>query len=136
MTNTDTTDNVPKRYRCPRNGRNYPQVPTTTILHHLRQPWQWAPTAENYYFCSDPECAVVYFGHDDSVLEQSALRTPVGLKDPAGEALICYCFGVSRSEATDPTIKGFVQQQTRQGTCACRTRNPAGRCCLADFPAS
>jgi len=30
-------------------------------------------------------------------------------------------------------IKAFVIQQTKEGLCACESRNPSGRCCLADF---
>jgi len=131
---SSSDDHIPGRYRCPRNGRDYSQVATTTLLHHLKQPWQWNLGDRHYYFCTDPDCDVVYFANDDSVIEQSDLRTCVGLKDPSGDALICYCFGVNRLAAADPAIKAFVQQQTRQGSCACRTRNPAGRCCLKDFP--
>lgn len=125
-----------RRHACPRNGKSYPVVSTTTLLHHLEQPWQWNLAERHYYFCSDPDCPVIYFGDDDSVIEQTGVRTPVGLKDPSDTALLCYCFGVTRADARDSTIKAFVQQQTRQGVCACQTRNPAGRCYLGDFPDS
>ncbi|MDR9436531.1 MAG: hypothetical protein RI563_06600 [Thiohalophilus sp.] len=137
---TDCTDDChtpsARRYVCPRNGKRYSAVSTTTLLHHLQHPWLWDLSERRYYFCSDPDCPVIYFADDDSVIEQAELRTPVGLKDPSDEALICHCFGVTRAQASDPSVKVFVQQQTREGTCACQIRNPAGRCCLTDFPAS
>jgi hypothetical protein len=123
------------RHHCPRNGREYRQVPINTVRLHLNQPWQWQPQA-HYYYCTDPACPVIYFADDDSVLEQADLRTPVGLKDPSPEAQICYCFGVTRAESRDPAIRAYVEEQTRQGHCACEIRNPSGRCCLADFPKS
>lgn len=122
------------RHRCPQNHLEYRQVPGTTILHHLKQPWLHNLSAQKYFYCDDPDCPVVYFGDDDSTIEQAQLRTPVGTKIQSPDALVCYCFGVTRSEAHDSNIRKFVIDQTRAGACACQTRNPSGRCCLADFP--
>ena len=36
---------------------------------------------QNYYFCDDLECDVVYLRQDDPVIEKSELRTIVGIKD-------------------------------------------------------
>lgn len=133
---TQTADSsIPKRHRCPVNGIEYGSVSNTTIKHHIRNPWDWTGKEQGYYFCSDPECDVVYFGVDGSVIQKSMLRTSVGIKDRSEEALLCYCFGVTYSEAsTNPAAKAFVIDETRRQTCACETRNPSGRCCLADFP--
>lgn len=132
--NSQNTTRRSQRYRCPRNGREYRAVPTTTVLHHLKQPWRREIDDHQYYFCTDPACPVIYFTDDDAIFEQDALRTPVGLKAPSPDALICYCFGVTRAEAGDPATRAFVTQQTRTGNCACEIRNPSGRCCLSDFP--
>lgn len=127
-------DAVPKRHRCPINGKPYAAVSPVTIKHQLRKPWNWQAKEQGYYFCRDPHCQVVYFGQDDCVIEQSALRTVVGIKEQADSALVCYCFGVTREDAAaNPEIRTFVLQETRSGSCACATRNPSGRCCLADF---
>lgn len=125
----------PKKYRCPANGQEYAEVSARTILHQLKQAWAWSPTASAYYYCDDPACDVVYFGNDDSVILRSQLRADVGAKSPADDALLCYCFGVSRADyQRDPSVKDFVTAQTKAGACACETRNPSGRCCLKDFP--
>jgi hypothetical protein len=106
-----------------------------TIKHHIQEPWKWEKREQGYYFCSDPECSVVYFGDDDTVIDKSALRTPVGIKEQSGGALVCYCFGVTMNEAgRNPDAKAFVVQETKMQTCACEIRNPSGRCCLKDFP--
>lgn len=127
----------PKRRRCPANGQEYAGVSTTTIKHHISRPWNWRDKEQGYYFCSDPECNVVYFGEDDTVIDKGELRTRVGLKDRSGTALVCYCFGVTKIEAVNnPDVATFVRQETGKRTCACETRNPSGRCCLADFPRS
>ena len=128
-------DASPKRHRCPVNGQEYKAVSAKTILHHIKEPWSWEEKQQAYYFCEDPDCDVVYFGQDDSTINTAALRTAVGIKEKNKKAMLCYCFGISFSSAAkNPEIKQFVTDKTRNGLCACETRNPSGRCCLKDFP--
>lgn len=125
----------PRKHRCPVNGKEYSEVSSTTIVHHIKQPWTWENKQQGYYFCDDPECNVVYFGQDDSIINQQDLRTIVGAKQKTQESLVCYCFGVNRQEAaTNLAAKAFVINHTKNHTCACETRNPSGKCCLKDFP--
>jgi len=125
----------PRKHCCPRNGREYAEVSTRTIALHIQRPWAWSSQGRRYFFCEDPDCEVAYFADDDSVILKSQLRTRVGLKEQTDDALICYCYGVTRGEArTLPEAKAYVMAQTRQGLCACDTTNPSGRCCLKDFP--
>lgn len=123
--------------RCPVDGRECSEVSARTIVHHLKEPWGWMPSAAHYYFCDAPDCDVAYFGDDDSVILKSQLRTRIGAKERGEHDLLCYCFGVSRADfARDPATRDFVVAQTRAGACSCETRNPSGRCCLKDFPES
>lgn len=126
----------PIQRACPVNGKKGAVVPRKTILYHLAEPWQRELTGQHYYFCADPTCEVVYFAEDDTVISQSELRSPLGIKAASPEdALICFCFGVTRHVAqTNPQAKVFVVAQTRQSRCACSTFNPSARCCLKDFP--
>lgn len=124
-----------KKHRCPHNGIEYAEVSARTIAHHIRQSWSWQDLGRRYFFCDDPDCDVVYFGDDDSVILKSQLRTRVGVKEAGDDALLCYCFGISRADALgDPAIRDYVVEKTRQGLCSCETSNPSGRCCLKDFP--
>lgn len=121
------------KHSCPVNGKAYAPVSKQTVMQHLRAPWLWQP--QQMYFCDDPECSVVYFGEDDSILTADALRTAVGIKDESEQATVCYCFGVTRGQAAKtPELKTFVIEQTRKRLCACEVRNPSGKCCLKDFP--
>jgi len=134
----------PKRHRCPVCHKEYGEVALTTVLHHLKTPWaltgeataEGVLKAQAYFFCSEPHCEVVYFGEDDATITQAQLRTTVGIKEQADdEALICYCFDVSRKAArTEEKARAFVVEQTKKKRCACTIRNPSGRCCLKDFP--
>jgi len=125
----------PNKYRCPVNGKEYSAVSSTTIIHHIKEPWNWENKNQGYYFCDDPGCNVVYFGQDGSIIEQQALRTVVGEKQNTQESPVCYCFGINKREAaTNSEAKLFVIENTKNHTCACEIRNPSGRCCLKDFP--
>ncbi len=133
-TASDPDCHTPKKHRCPANGKAYVEVSVRTITHHLMRPWEWKPDAQRYFFCDDPDCELVYFGEDGCVITQVQLRTPVGIKDRSPEATLCYCYGISRTDANKPGVREYVVGQTRDGACACETRNPSGRCCLKDFP--
>lgn len=132
---TNNSGQTPRKYRCPVNGREYSEVSSTTIIHHIKEPWKWENKEQGYYFCDDPECDVVYFGEDNSIIEKRDLRTIVGIKQKTEESLTCYCFGVNKQEAaSNLAAKAFVVKNTRNHTCACEIRNPSGKCCLKDFP--
>lgn len=133
--NTPGQPPIVKKHRCPINGKEYSEVSSTTIIHHIKEPWNWDRKSQGYYFCEDPDCSVVYFGQDDSIIEVDALRTSVGIKQKSKESPVCYCFGVNRKEAaTNSSAKAFVIENTKNNACACEIRNPSGRCCLKDFP--
>ena len=122
------------KHRCPVNKQMYKSVPARTVLHHVVQPWELEESNKTYYFCDDPECDVVYYSNDDSIITKSDLRTKVGIKSTSEDALICYCFGVTKAQSNQAEIKNFVIEQTKQGVCSCDTTNPSGKCCLKDFP--
>jgi hypothetical protein len=125
----------PKRYHCPVNGKEYGPVGIKTILHHLAEPWNKNLDSQAYYFCSAPDCDVVYFGQDNSVIKTSELRTKVGVKEKSPNRMVCYCFGVSYSTALKNQVAvNFIKEKTRQSFCSCKTSNPSGRCCLKDLP--
>jgi len=122
------------RHQCPANGIEYRDVSARTIAHHVKQPWLWNIHDQVFFYCEDPECEVVYFADDDSVILKSQLRTEMGIKTKSRSALLCYCFGVTKIDAQqNPKIKNFVTDQTKKGICSCETSNPSGRCCLKDF---
>lgn len=128
-------EQTPKRHICPNNGIQYLEVPYSTVLHHVKEPWKLRIKEQAYYFCDNPDCDVVYFGYDNSIIRKDQLRTKVGIKETSDDGLICYCFGVSKSDLkTNELAKSFVIEQTKNSQCSCTTHNPSGRCCLKDFP--
>ena len=126
---------LPRKFTCPVNEQLYVEVERKTILQHIKSPWEKSLNEDKYYFCDDPNCDVVYFGLNGSLIDKAELRTVVGKKESDENSLVCYCFGVSKSLATlNPEIRSYVTQQTKEHNCACDIRNPSGRCCLKDFP--
>lgn len=135
-TNTDScSTTAPRKRPCPSCGGTAVEVGHATLLHHLKQAWQFPLQELKYYFCDSRDCNTVYFAEDDSVIGMEQIRGEVGQKRNDMERPLCYCFGVSQADVeADPAVKAFVVAQTKAGTCACDTRNPSGRCCLKDFP--
>ncbi len=138
MTDCCTTScnktNTPKKHTCPANGKQYTEVAARTIMHHIKNAWQWQNKDQRYFFCDDPVCEVVYFGEDDSTILKPQLHTRVGIKESSMDALLCYCFGITKTDAiNNPRIKDYVINMTKAGICSCETSNPSGRCCLKNF---
>lgn len=88
-----------------------------------------------YYYCQNKDCLTAYFSttpqqrfltHD--------LQQTIYPKD--ANALVCCCFDYNALEIQVAIIekKASVSEQiaahTKAGRCSCKTRNPAGRCCL------
>jgi len=127
-----------KKAICPINGLSYSRVKTKTILHQIKKPWQLNLLKQDYFFCDDPACDVVYFGEDKSTLVRNDLRITVGQKSQGQEKTICYCFDIQLSdldaEKARLNAKAFVVEQTKNNSCDCELRNPSGNCCLKNFP--
>lgn len=137
---TESNSRFPREALCPVNGRPYREVPRRTVLHHIKKPWRESLPAQGYYFCTDAECDVVYFGQDQSVIRRGAVRTDVGQKSTAADRVVCYCFDMTHTDiltaqtAAGNACKAFVVELSRQSACDCEIRNPSGKCCLKDFP--
>lgn len=123
------------RKSCPDCGTAATLVAEDTIRNHLKTPWNWTPRAGRHHFCPSPDCDTVYFSDDGTRLGREALRTRIGIKEYADDALLCYCFKLSRGDCTKtPSLRQFVRKKTRAGECSCKSSNPSGRCCLKDLP--
>jgi ABC-type glycerol-3-phosphate transport system substrate-binding protein len=93
-------------------------------------------------FCAHSACTVVYFGAAQS-FDTSAVRVPVWQKEPAGDRMLCYCFGENEADIQREceamgasSAVARVQAQIAAGRCACEVRNPRGVCCLGDVSAA
>lgn len=64
----------------------------------------WKSKSQGYYFYSEPNFSVIYFGQDDSVIKTHALRTLIGIKLQSDNDLICYYYGITKAEAKSDTM--------------------------------
>lgn len=125
----------PGVHRCPVNGKTYKQVNSKALMHHISTPWSRDLQSQGFYFCTDPDCKIVYFGEDDEMIVVSEIRTNPWQKNQHSDATLCHCFGITYEQAEkDPKLKAYVIRQTKNALCSCETSNPSGRCCLKDFP--
>jgi hypothetical protein len=129
--------------RCPQSGSAGSAVDLQTVKALLTETALGRLEPSDYRFCADARCDVVYFNAAGSRFSTNDVRVPVWQKLPAGNRLLCYCFG--ESEATiqaeiDMTGRSTAADRIRQhiagGRCACEIRNPKGRCCLGDVIAA
>lgn len=103
------------------------------------------PAAEKtgYRFCGAADCDVVYFAEETGLrFTKEQLRVPVGVKETAGERLLCYCFGHSvhsikaelRTKGRSDAVEDIRSKMKAPG-CRCETENPSGSCCLGSVAA-
>ena len=97
------------------------------------------PPKQQFWMCWDPDCEVVYFGEDGTLLCVSDLAVTPGFKMQSANGLVCYCFLHTRGEiqgelqATGKTtVPDHITAEVKAGNCACEVRNPSGRCCLGE----
>ena len=123
------------RKDCPECGESCLSVALQTMLLHVQFPGNQHITEEDYFFCPSMQCNAGYFS-SSVIIPKQQLRA----FKPHQQNMLCYCFDISELQyrsaleaGTSDPIKAFVVEQTKSGTCACETRNPSGRCCLAAF---
>ncbi|MCZ6768140.1 MAG: hypothetical protein O7D93_02715 [Acidobacteria bacterium] len=98
------------------------------------------PPRQDFWMCKDPDCDVVYFGEDGTLMLTSDLHVIPSFKGaPSRNDLVCYCFLYSCQEIEDElrasgetTIFDRITAEVKAGNCACEVRNPSGQCCLGD----
>ncbi|MBI2981914.1 MAG: (2Fe-2S)-binding protein [Deltaproteobacteria bacterium] len=112
---------------------------TRTLLYLLKGKFlkELSPN-ETYYFCSVPDCDVVYYSADSKIFKKDQVRVPVGQKEKENPQ-VCYCFHFFESDLKDEiettgktTIPDFIRQKVKEEACACEIMNPQGSCCLGN----
>ncbi len=116
------------------------QVARKTVLLMLKSELLDRAGEDEYRFCPDPNCPIVYFTENGApVFMTRDLRVRVGLKEKADPIPLCYCFGFDESQAREEirktgtsTIPQRIAALIKQKMCACPARNPSGACCLGE----
>lgn len=115
-------------------------VTRKTVLLMLKSELLNRADQNDYRFCSDPNCSVVYFTENGNpAFMTNDLRVRVGLKEKADPIPLCYCFDFEELDAREEirqTGTSIIPQRIaaliRQKMCACPAKNPSGACCLGE----
>jgi hypothetical protein len=125
---------------CPVTGARSKQVDILTVKSLVRQLPLGMPDTQ-YYFCEAQDCDVVYFALEPQALifRREDLLVRVGVKETADPIPVCYCFGFTRGDLRDEIaetgqseIGQRISAEVKAGNCACKVKNPSGKCCLGE----
>lgn len=129
-------DGAAARAGCPSCGQRGRPVSRATVGALSRLEVE-APTlaANHYRFCETRACPVVYFSAEGAVIERIGVRVAVHQKDDGPDVPLCHCFGYTRARLAREreTALTFVKGEVKARRCACKVKNPSGRCCLGDL---
>ncbi len=123
---------------CSQPGRSLDRI---TLRALLRPAALARLEGTSFRFCPTPECRVAYFGQAEIFVRED-VAVPVFQKEPAGDRIVCHCFGIRESEIREEleasgrsTASERVAALVHAGRCACELRNPQGTCCLGNLAA-
>lgn len=127
--------------RCPACGKAGRRVEPITVKAMLGPRALTRASDPEHRFCATPTCPVVYFGANEAFLREDVI-VPVFQKEPAGQRIVCYCFGVGeddvrreRLDAGRSRASERITALVKVGRCACEVKNPQGSCCLGNVAA-
>lgn len=110
-----------------------------TVANHAKESC-WPLGDEQYYYCDDPGCEVIYFTTSGTrVLKRSEVKTRVTFKEKESPKPLCYCKQITEKDvirAIENGAKTFdeVREVTGIGGGGqCKITNPAGRCCSRNY---
>jgi len=101
---------------CPKCAKECQPVEQTTILHQVTKPWKLIDNSQQYYFCVDTGCDVVYFTDNGQIILTNEIRNPVGQKLIGSNATACYCFNMTYQDIESSSFKliDFIKTQTKK----------------------
>ena len=122
------------------------------VSHEQGKPVEWltvnalsarpVPARQAFRICRDPNCEVVYYGEEGTILKISDLRVQPGFKTTSKDGLLCYCFQFRRCDVQQElersgrtNIIERITSEVKADNCACEVRNPSGKCCLGEIRA-
>lgn len=133
---------APVKAECPVSGTSSKKVHNETLENLIAQDKRHLiPVDNQYYYCSEPDCPVVYFSNEEApVFKKNDLLVKVFSKNSGDDVNVCYCFDWTRKRITDQiettgssTAFDEITEEVKAGNCECEQKNPKGDCCLGDI---
>ncbi len=117
--------------KCPSCNLAGHKVSSDTMIHHVKDISRISDAA--YYFCSTPECDIVYYSQDD-LFTTSMVNKEIGIKSSSSDqALLCYCYNYPKAELVSNSLLDKIKIRIDNFGNRCDLRHPAGRCCMNDI---
>ena len=125
---------------CPISKTSSRKVQRRTLEHLLKAEKVGSIQNVQYYYCTDPDCKVVYFSNETvPYFTIDDVKVKVFTKDKGEDVNVCYCFDWTRgrikdeiSQTGESTASLQIAKEVKAETCACDIKNPKGECCLGD----
>lgn len=123
---------------CGELGKTVQRITLGALLKPEKRPQ--IPCQEEFCFCRNTTCDVVYFISDRALFRKNDLNIFVGLKEPQNPKVpVCYCFGWTPEKIQaeikttgKSTVIEQIKAQVQAGNCYCEITNPQGSCCLGN----
>lgn len=136
---TEKTD-APAQAECPISKTSSRKVQQRTLEHLLKSEKVAEMKNVQYYYCTAPDCKVVYFSNESApYFTVEDVRVKVFSKDKGDDVNVCYCFDWTRGKIkqeikhTGKSNASFeIAQKVKEKFCNCDIKNPKGECCLGD----
>lgn len=139
MTSACSHNGALKRISCHVCGELGKSVQLFTVRSLIKEQFLEAVGEAEYFFCSNPNCGVVYYSFAKEVIRKHQIKTRVGLKEKEAPRSVCYCFGYTIENIHDEiretgrsTVEKEISNKIQSGLCHCEDANPEGRCCLGN----
>jgi hypothetical protein len=134
---------APTKADCPISKTSSRKVQRRTLEHLLKSEKVGEIQNVQYYYCTAPDCKVVYFSNENvPYFTVEDVRVKVLTKDNGDDVNVCYCFDWTRGRIQDEINKTGkstapleIAKEVKAGNCACDIKNPKGECCLGDVNA-
>jgi len=109
-----------------------------TLRGHVQEKYWDIISDQNYFFCLDEVCPIIYFNNTDNYyFTANDVKTRVSQKNGSEPRPICYCLNVLEHRILDEIlvnkccttledIKRYTGARTGK---FCHITNPSGRCC-------
>lgn len=134
---------APALAECPVSKTSSRKVQRPTVEHLVRPDRAQIIHDVQYYYCTDPNCPVVYFSPQVAQhITTDDLSVKVLAKDAGDDVNVCYCFDWTRRRLREEmertggsTASRQIAVEVKAGRCSCDVKNPKGKCCLGDVNA-
>ena len=123
---------------CPNCGQPTLKVKENTVKNIGISSEKTNQTKAKWQLCINKECETVYVSGDCKLLKED-IKPSLFFKDSSDNAIVCYCYDISRAEIKYAVEKGcrtkseICKLLNKKKSGSCETTNPIGKSCSEVF---